>query len=226
VAPYQERREVRIDEKALVSSRMQFPQVAFRPAVSTFIVALVAAGIGAAGALSVSHSNTAAPAQAAAVTAAAAVSKAPEDLQVIMQGDESAGSSPSVQQASAPQSAGADGPAGLDGAAGADGAAGLDGAAGADGAVGADGPAGPEGPQGSLGATGPAGSAGATGPAGPVGPSGVGLTAVDHDGGGYEIMSPDGISYRIHVTNRGIIFEGPATTEVWSDTSHFQTLIP
>jgi len=85
------------------------------------------------------------------------------------------------------------------------------------------------GPAGSVGATGPAGSIGATGPAGSVGatgPVGIGLTLVDRDGGGFELQSPDGVSYRIHVTNQGIIFEGPTTTEVWSDTSHFQTLVP
>jgi hypothetical protein len=95
------------------------------------------------------------------------------------------------------------------------GPAGIDGVDGADGEVGAAGEAGPAGETGTVGQAGPAGSVGATGPAG------AGVTAVDHDGGGFEIQSPDGVSYRIHVTNRGILFEGPSSTQVWSDSSHF-----
>jgi len=110
---------------------------------------------------------------------------------------------------------GPEGPAGLDGA---DGAAGADGAQGPEGPAGPAGDQGPEGPQGSVGATGPAGSVGATGPAGP------GLTAVQDNGGGFALVSPDGVSYRIHVTNTGIRFEGPTTSEVWTDASHFSLL--
>jgi hypothetical protein len=102
------------------------------------------------------------------------------------------------------------GPAGPEGPAGAEGPPGADGEAGAAGEIG---PAGPTGP---VGKTGPAGSVGATGFAG------VGLTPVDHDGGGFELRSPDGVSYRLHVTNKGIVFEGPSGTEIWSDASHFQ----
>ena len=139
----------------------------------------------------------------------------PAALQVIMSGlDTSAATDSQAASETAEVPAGAETVAGVDGAPGADGAAGVDGA------TGPEGPQGPEGPAGSVGATGPAGSIGATGPAG------VGLTPVDHDGGGFEVQSPDGVSYRIHVTNQGIFFEGPTTTEVWSDTSHFQTLVP
>jgi hypothetical protein len=105
----------------------------------------------------------------------------------------------------------------IPGPAGPEGPSGPEGPAGADGEVGPAGAAGPTGPAGAAGKTGPAGSVGATGSAG------AGLTPVEHDGGGYEIQSPDGVSYRIHVTNRGIVFEGPSGTEVWSDSSHFQT---
>jgi hypothetical protein len=101
----------------------------------------------------------------------------------------------------------------IPGPAGPEGPAGIDGVDGADGADGADGETGPAGEDGADGAD---GSVGATGPAG------IGLTAVDHDGGGFELQSPDGVSYRVHVTNSGIVFEGPSSTQVWSDSSHFQ----
>ena len=113
--------------------------------------------------------------------------------------------------------AGPEGPAGLDGAAGADGA---DGATGPEGPAGPAGDQGPAGPEGSVGATGPAGSVGATGPAG------AGLTPVQDNGGGFALTSPDGVSYQIHVTNAGIRFEGPTTSETWTDTSHFESLLP
>jgi hypothetical protein len=100
------------------------------------------------------------------------------------------------------------------GPAGPEGPAGVDGADGADGEVG---PAGEAGPAGEDGAGGADGSVGATGPAG------IGLKVVEHDGGGFELQSPDGVSYRIHVTNSGIVFEGPSTSQIWSDSSHFQT---
>jgi hypothetical protein len=146
---------------------------------------------------------------------------APEGLQLVMAGDpvqaEVSSAAGGSTTADTDGTEGTEGPAGLDGAAGADG---VDGAAGTDGTNGEDGEAGPEGPEGSVGATGPAGSVGATGPAG------IGLTAVDRDGGGFEFRSPDGVSYRIHVTNTGIVFAGPTTTQVWSDSTRFQTLVP
>ncbi|MDR3685596.1 MAG: hypothetical protein P4L93_01375 [Coriobacteriia bacterium] len=197
---------------------------------TTFVVLVVVLAIGAGtGAYLYSRSKVPSKSGSAHVSAAPSATISSAGLQVIMgspdltASDASATTDASAATGAAAGAAGADG---LDGAAGADGANGADGAAGADGATG---PEGPQGPKGSIGATGPAGSIGATGPAGSVGatgPAGAGLTAVSHDGGGFEFQSPDGVSYRIHVTNTGIYFEGPTTTEVWSDTSHFQTLVP
>jgi len=196
---------------------------------TTFVVVLAIATTVAmgAGAVWLDQRQHDLPTASAQVAAAPVVTKAPVGLSVLMSGD--GATSPDSAESSETAAAGADGPAGADGAPGADGLPGADGAAGADGA---EGPAGPEGPQGSVGATGPAGSVGATGAPGPqgsigaTGPAGIGLTPVEHDGGGYEIQSPDGVSYRIHVTNAGIVFEGPTTTQIWSDTSHFQSLLP
>lgn len=118
------------------------------------------------------------------------------------------------------------------GGAGTEGAAGLDGVAGADGTNGVDGaegPAGPAGADGSVGATGPAGpqgSTGATGSVGATGPASPGLTPTSLDGGGLQLQSPDGLSYRIHVTNAGIVFEGPTSRQVWVNVVGFQTLVP
>lgn len=162
-----------------------------------------------------------APARSATAYASPAATDAPEGLQLVMAGNtaqtEASSATGPAGASHTEATEGAEGPAGLDGAAGADG---VDGAAGTDGANGEDGGVGPEGPAGSVGATGPAGSVGATGPAG------IGLTAVDRDGGGFEFRSPDGVSYRIHVTNSGIVFAGPKTTQVWSDSARFQTLVP
>jgi hypothetical protein len=94
--------------------------------------------------------------------------------------------------------AGADGPEGPEGPAGADGADGIDGA---------DGAEGPQGVEGSVGATGPAGP---------------GLVETEEDGGGLAVVSPDGASYRIVVTDLGIWFRGPTTSQFWADSSHFQ----
>lgn len=96
------------------------------------------------------------------------------------------------------------------------------GAVGLDGAEGAPGPAGPMGPTGPTGAKGEPGSPGSVGA---TGTAGIGLAPVEHDGGGFELVSPDGSSYRIHVTNSGIIFEGPTTKQVWSDSSHLQAQV-
>ncbi|MEI8083128.1 MAG: hypothetical protein WCI74_14925, partial [Actinomycetes bacterium] len=102
-----------------------------------------------------------------------------------------------------------------DGAPGADGTPGADGAAGVDGAVGPAGEAGPRGARGSAGAT---GSVGATGPAG------IGLTSTDQ---GLKIVSPDGHSYSIQVTDAGIVLHGPGgTDQTWTDRSRFQSLVP
>lgn len=128
--------------------------------------------------------------------------------------------SDSAGLSAAPATAAADGPTGP---AGTDGAAGVDGAEGPAGPDGPAGPPGPVGPEGSAGATGPAGSEGSAGATGPAGP---GLTPTAVDGGGFELVSPDGVSYRIHVTNTGILFVGPKTTEMWTDTSQFQSLVP
>jgi hypothetical protein len=84
------------------------------------------------------------------------------------------------------------------------------------GPAGADGADGPEGPAGADGAPGADGSVGATGPAG------IGLTVSEEPTPSVSIVSPDGTSYRIVVTNDGIYLQGPTTTQVWSDTSHFQ----
>jgi hypothetical protein len=151
------------------------------------------------------------------VSAAPASAKGPVGLQVVMGTPEP---TTDGSAATSEAAAGVEGPAGLDGTEGVAGVDGVDGAAGLDGADGADGADGEAGPQGSVGATGPAGSVGATGPAG------LGFTVVDTDGGGFEFRSPDGVSYRIRISNNGIKFVGPTTTEVWSDTSHFQTLVP
>jgi len=144
-------------------------------------------------------------------------------LQVIM-GQDDGGSS---GDASANDSGvlGPEGPAGVDGASGLDGAPGADGVAGTNGETGPageQGPEGPAGPEGSVGATGPAGSQGATGAPGP------GLAAVTTNGGGFELQSPDGHSYRIHVTDNGIVFYGPSSVQIWTDSTHFQTatLVP
>lgn len=127
------------------------------------------------------------------------------------------GDEPPTSTAADPNSnSSAAGPEGPMGPAGADGAAGVDGAAGADGA---EGPAGSSGATGSVGAT---GSAGATGSVGATGPAGLGLMPVAGDSGGLELVSPDGISYRIRVTNAGILFVGPTTSQLWTDSSHFQ----
>jgi hypothetical protein len=189
---------------------------------SLIVIATLSALTGGAAQYVASRVGTSHEARPATAFAGQAKVGAPEGLQVVMAGDGASATKPSTTagESAAAGADGAEGPAGLDGAAGADGADGVDGAAGADGENGADGETGP---QGSVGATGPAGSAGTTGPAGPAGP---GLTAVDHDGGGFEFRSPDGVSYRIHVTNNGIEFTGPDTTQVWRDTSHFQTLVP
>jgi hypothetical protein len=92
-------------------------------------------------------------------------------------------------------------------------AAATEGAAGADGA---EGPMGPEGPAGAEGAAGADGSVGATGPAG------IGLSMLEEPTSAVAVVSPDGTSYRVLVTNTGVVFQGPATTQTWSDTSHFQ----
>jgi hypothetical protein len=107
-----------------------------------------------------------------------------------------------------PSVVGTSDPAGLGGTVGPEGPAGADGTAGADGAAGADGV---EGPQGSVGATGPAG---------------IGLTMLDAPSGGMAVVSPDGTSYRLIVTNDGIILQGPTTTQFWSETSLFATATP
>jgi hypothetical protein len=86
-------------------------------------------------------------------------------------------------------------------------------AAGAEGPAGADGAEGPEGPEGPPGAD---GSVGATGPAG------IGLTVSDEPTRSVSIVSPDGTSYRLIVRNDGIVLQGPTTSQIWSDTSHFQ----
>lgn len=96
-------------------------------------------------------------------------------------------------------SSGEQGPAGLDGTDGIDGA---------------------EGPVGAQGATGATGSVGATGPAG------FGLTMSEVPTASVSIVSPDGVSYRIVVTDDGIYLQGPTSTQVWSDTSHFQIPTP
>ena len=149
---------------------------------------------------------------------AASATSTVDGLQVVMAGAEPT-STPSAE--SSADTADASAVSG-EPVAGADGLPGADGADGAPGADGAEGPAGPAGPRGSVGATGPAGSTGATGPAG------LGLVAVDTGGGGVEMRSPDGVSYRIRVTNSGIVLQGPTTTETWNDTSHFQpfSLVP
>lgn len=198
------------------------------------LVALVAISAGA-GVL-VSGRAGRLPATSNHVSGGPSSTKGPVGLQVIMGGGDASSTADSQASSGAEAGpAGPEGPAGADGLDGADGAPGADGVAGADGATGPEGSQGPDGsvgatgPAGSVGATGPAGSVGATGPAGSVGetgPAGAGLTPVDSDGGGFELRSPDGVSYSIHVTNHGIIFQGPSTTEVWSDTSHFQTLVP
>lgn len=188
---------------------------------SLVLVAIAAALAGGGVQYVASRANSPTTARSATAYASPASTNAPEGLQLLMAGDaahtEASAAVSSAGAADTEAAEGAEGAAGLDGAAGADG---VDGAAGTDGADGTDGEVGPEGPAGSVGATGPAGSVGATGPAG------IGLTAVDRDGGGFEFRSPDGISYRIHVTNSGIVFAGPKTTQVWSDDSRFQALVP
>jgi hypothetical protein len=87
------------------------------------------------------------------------------------------------------------------------GPAGADGAAGVDGVDGAEGPPGADGADGAVGATGPAG---------------FGLTVSDEPTQSVAIWSPDGTSYGVIVRNSGIYLQGPTTTQVWSDTSHFQ----
>ena len=115
--------------------------------------------------------------------------------------------------------------AGADGAPGADGAAGADGPAGPTGSAGADGPAGPTGSAGADGPAGPRGSTGATGSVGATGPAGDGLTPVA--GGGYKVVSPDGHSYSIQVTDDGIVFSGPNDTrQVWTSADRFASLVP
>ena len=94
------------------------------------------------------------------------------------------------------------------------------------GTTGVDGPEGPEGPQGEQGPEGPAGPEGEKGSVGATGPAGLGLAAVTEDGGGMSLVSPDGTSYRIVVTNSGIWLHGPTTNQLWSDSSHFQSLLP
>jgi hypothetical protein len=185
------------------------------------LVVLLGAGTGA---FLIGRNTAQVNASSAHVNAGPASGTASE-LQVIMGNPETVAADDATASdgSSTDAAGGTEGPAGADGAAGLDGVAGLDGAAGTDGLAGADGaegPAGPEGPAGSVGATGPAGSVGATGPAGP------GLTAVTTNGGGFELQSPDGVSYRIHVTNAGIVFSGPNSTQTWSDTSRFQSLLP
>ena len=104
-------------------------------------------------------------------------------------------------------------------------AAGTDGAAGADGPAGTEGLAGPAGAAGPDGAEGPAGPAGPKGSTGATGPAGIGLTPVS--GGGYKLMSPDGHSYSIQVTDDGIVLRGPHdTSQTWTDQVRFQSLVP
>ena len=110
-------------------------------------------------------------------------------------------------------------------AAGTDGAAGADGPAGTEGPAGAAGAAGPDGAEGPAGPAGPKGSTGATGSVGATGPAGIGLTPVS--GGGYKLMSPDGHSYSIQVTDDGIVLRGPHdTSQTWTDQVRFQSLVP
>jgi hypothetical protein len=64
---------------------------------------------------------------------------------------------------------------------------------------------------------------------GATGPAGVGLAVVQDASGtptAFAILSPDGVSYRLLVTDTGIFLQGPTTTQVWTDTSHFQSLLP
>ena len=96
----------------------------------------------------------------------------------------------------------------------------ADSSSGTGGAAGADGAEGPEGPAGADGAPGADGSVGATGP---VGPAGVGLDVSTEPTRSVAVVSPDGTSYRIVVTDDGIYLQGPTTTQVWTDTSHFPT---
>jgi hypothetical protein len=88
---------------------------------------------------------------------------------------------------------------------------------------GAAGPEGPEGPEGPAGLDGAAGADGATGPRGPAGADGVGLAVSTEPTPSVAVVSPDGTSYRIIVTNDGIYLQGPTTTQVWTDASHFPT---
>jgi hypothetical protein len=94
------------------------------------------------------------------------------------------------------------------------------------GVTGLDGPEGPEGPQGEQGLEGPQGPRGSRGSAGATGTAGLGLAAVTQDGGGLSMVSPDGGSYRIVVTNSGIWFHGPTTSQLWNESTHFQSLLP
>jgi len=207
---------------------MQFLGKLFRSTTFIVVIVVLATAGASAGAILYARGKAkprAVTASSRHATAAPTETTAASDLQVLMGGTDA--SATNDAQSGSGAAGGVEGPAGADGGDGLDGAAGADGANGADGVAGADGPAGPKG---SVGATGPAGSVGATGPAGSVGatgPAGLGLTPVDRDGGGFEIQSPDGVSYRIHVTNHGIIFETPTTTEVWNGAwQQPQTLVP
>ena len=181
---------------------MHFPSKPFKS--TAFIVALalcLGAAVGA-GAVMLTHgSPSSARASEAPTPPALASVTATDTLQALMSGVD-APPPPIAQDTTAEVVAGPPGADGIDG---------VDGAPGADGADGPEGPEGPRGAKGSVGATGTAG---------------IGLTPVGYDGGGYEIRSPDGNSYRIHVTNFGIVFQGPSSTQIWNDASHFQTLVP
>lgn len=196
-------------------------------AVVLVVLVGVSAFVGYAGSAWLYHRVTRAPASTThtvtSPTRAAAVllsrEASPSLLAVLSAGQASTdGSSATSGTSDTSAQTGPEGPAGADGAAGLDGAPGADGAAGPEGPVGPEGPAGPQGSVGTTGPAGPEGSVGATGPAG------LGLTATTDDGGGFELVSPDGKSYRIDVTNAGIWFDGPTTHEVWTETSHFEPL--
>lgn len=175
-----------------------------RPTVSTTLIALGLVALFSAGTLVPTATGGPGVASLSRGGLSAVAGQRPTGIQSVMAGTETTSGVDllGVDAVPIPGPAGPEGPAGADGEPGADGEAG---------------PAGVDGPAGAAGEIGPLGSVGATGPAG------LGITAVEHDGGGFEIQSPDGVSYRIHVTNRGIVFEGPSTTEVWSDSSHFQS---
>ncbi|MDZ4169950.1 MAG: hypothetical protein U1E26_09910 [Coriobacteriia bacterium] len=89
---------------------------------------------------------------------------------------------------------------------------------------GLEGPEGPAGLDGIDGVDGVDGVDGEEGPEGPAGPAGTGLVESTEPTGGVAVVSPDGTSYRVIVTDAGIFLQGPDGFQVWrAGGSGFET---